>query len=183
MSKAIPCPKCKPTPQSLGIPEKLRDATFASFDIALNPGMDNAVDKCLAVADGATWCALLVGPSGLGKSHLAVAALKERFGYYWEAGALLRNIRELSFGDGHAEEDVLAGWQDGRFLLVVDDLGAEKQTDWAKGTLYSILNARYSQELPTIITTNNPDAIDDRILSRFYAGAVVCKGKDLRRQK
>jgi hypothetical protein len=55
-------------------------------------------------------------------------------------------------------------------------------TDWAASTLYTILNARYQDHLPTIITTNNPGVIDERVLSRYGSGIVDCKGSDIRRR-
>jgi DNA replication protein DnaC len=54
------------------------------------------------------------------------------------------------------------------FLLVLDDLGTENTTPWAREKLYQIVNHRYNERLPTVITTNQPDsAIDERILSRM----------------
>jgi DNA replication protein DnaC len=184
-SRAIPCPKCRPQPESQGLPEDFKHITFDDFMIQLNPGMWDAQERVKAVVNGSEWCAVLAGRPGLGKSMLAACALNETYGYFWEWGALLRNIRELAFGDRGPrlpEEDVLRGWQEGKFLLVLDDVGAEKMTEWASSTLYTILNARYQDKLPTIITTNNPQAIDERVLSRYAKGIVDCKGMDIRRR-
>ncbi len=53
-------------------------------------------------------------------------------------------------------------------LLVLDDLGTESATGWAREKLYQLLNHRYNQELPTIITSNRaPDSLDPRVLSRM----------------
>lgn len=187
-SRAVLCPNCRPVPIAMGIPPRFEDATFDTFDIKLNPSMKPARLQVTNVAAGHSWCALLMGAPGLGKSLLAAGALAAstypKPGYFWEWGALLRNLRQLAFGDGGphlAEEDVLRPWQSIKALLVLDDVGAEKMTEWAAQTLYAILNARYQGKLPTIVTTNNPDAIDERIISRLYEGAVVCKGGDIRR--
>lgn len=185
MAKAIPCPKCSPAPESVGIPDALLGKTWADFDPAINPGMGKALERVRDVAAGREWCALLAGRPGLGKSLLACCALHDRYGHFWEWGALLRNIRELAFGENgphHAEEDVLRAWQTGEFLLVLDDVGAEKMSEWAVSTLYTILSARESKRLPTIITTNNPGSIDERVLSRYSKGIVDCKGSDVRRR-
>jgi DNA replication protein DnaC len=187
IARAEPCPHCYPRLGATGVPDGLAGLRFTDFDLTLNPSMVIALNFCREVAEGERWSALLMGNPGLGKSMLAVAALNERLGgCFWEAGALLRNIRRLAFDDRGPqmpEDFVLDIWQTYRELLVVDDLGAEKQTEWAAGTIYSILNARYQMQLPTIITTNNPDALDDRILSRYAKGAVVCEGRDVRRME
>lgn len=66
-------------------------------------------------------------------------------------------------------------------LMVFDDLGTEKSTDWAAEQMYRILDGRYEGRLPTIITSNAPvDQIDRRIWSRYREGKVVCEGDDMR---
>ncbi len=53
-------------------------------------------------------------------------------------------------------------------LLVLDDLGAQSPTAWAEEKLYQIINFRYVNKLPTVITSNvNPRDIDGRIASRL----------------
>lgn len=60
-------------------------------------------------------------------------------------------------------------------VLVLDDLGAEKDTDWAKETLFQIVNDRYARRSLTIITTNlNPtDAPTGRFWSRVLGDLTV----------
>lgn len=193
VTKRIPCPECRPEPKPYGLPGHLENATFESFNIALNPGMKAAKYACEAVARGDKWCAFLVGDPGLGKSHLAAAALNVRGGAFWEVAALLLNIRNLAFsanGPHYDEEAVIATWENYRQLLVLDDMGQEKHNKspdggpgWVDQTLYTILNARYKDHLPTIITSNYADRIADPILSRYSEGSVVCTGADIRRQK
>lgn len=188
-ARTVPCPACRPVPVAIGLPERVDGKTFDDFNLALNPGMRPALVQVSNVAMGHAWCALLMGAPGLGKTLLAAGALAasthSKPGFFWEWGALLRNIRQLAFGDNGPhlpEEDVLKPWQETPGLLVLDDVGAEKMTEWAAQTLYAILNARYQSRLPTIVTTNNPDAIDERIVSRLYEGAIACRGRDVRRQ-
>jgi DNA replication protein DnaC len=71
--------------------------------------------------------------------------------------------------------------------LVIDDLGAEKSSEWAREILYLIIDKRYSDLLPTIITSNlSPkelaEKLDDRLVSRLMEDAIVIKidGKDHR---
>jgi DNA replication protein DnaC len=185
--KAAPCPSCSPAPQSTGLPAGLASKTFADFDLRLNPEMAIALSRCRAVAEGRVWCAFLMGAPGVGKSLLAVGALAAsvhpRPGRWWNWGDFLRQVRHLAFSESGpqlAEDDVLRPWMDASVLLVLDDVGAEKVSEWTAQTLYAVIDARYQAQLPTIVTTNNPSAIDDRVLSRLYAGAVACKGQDVR---
>lgn len=183
--KSFSCPACTPPLEPIGVPADLQGKTFRDFDLARNPQMEPAYDRVLGIAKQRhdTWCAVLIGDPGLGKSLLAVAALQERWGYFWTWGALQRQIRKLCFSDDGpkvSEEDALQGWQEGQFLLVIDDIGAEKATEWSNGVLFSILNSRYQLKLPTILTTNNIDALEERVLDRYRVGAVVCKGKSQR---
>jgi DNA replication protein DnaC len=72
-------------------------------------------------------------------------------------------------------------------LLVLDDLGVEKTTDWALQTLYVILNNRYTNYRQTIITSNLTleeigNKLGDRIASRIagMCSIIQMKGKDKR---
>ena len=78
-------------------------------------------------------------------------------------------------------------------LLVLDDLGAEKTTEFVEGELYNIINYRYTNKLPTIITSNIPwNELPDkygmngkRIASRIseMCGSFNLNGEDYRRKK
>lgn len=187
VSDVVPCPQCRPPVVApIGVPDGLKAATFENFDLRLNPPAAAAFNQCRKVANGEAWCALLVGPPGRGKSHLAVAALNQRGGAFWETGALLRNMRHLAFGDDgprYPEERVVGTWMEYRPLLVLDDMGADRPTEWSIEILYSILNARYQAQYPTIITSNIGKAIDERTLSRYAVGTVAIEsGQDIRRR-
>ena len=53
-------------------------------------------------------------------------------------------------------------------ILVLDDLGTQSATPWAREKLYQILNHRYNANLPTVITTaNSIDEVDPRVRSRM----------------
>ena len=74
-------------------------------------------------------------------------------------------------------------------ILVVDDIGAEKSSDYTQAVIYSILNRRYESMVPTIITTNLSSgditgSYGSRILSRIASGTVITlDGKDRRLNK
>lgn len=75
-------------------------------------------------------------------------------------------------------------------LLVIDDIGLEKATEWITEQLYLVVNHRYEQLLPTIITSNqSPEDLaklhNEQIASRFKEMSTVVKftGKDRRESK
>lgn len=112
---------------------------------------------------------LLMGDSGIGKTHLAVAALKELIerghtGYFCEYGKLLREIQNSYKPDNETSEMAILRPILGAEVLVIDDLGCIKPSDWVRDTVGYILNHRYveasrdlTQPRCTIITTNFVD--------------------------
>jgi DNA replication protein DnaC len=84
---------------------------------------------------------------------------------------LLRAIRK-GFNQPNDDSDKLVKLTEEAQLLVLDDLGAEKPSDWVREQLYVIINRRYENMLPTIITTNCTtkeliDKIGQRTVSRI----------------
>jgi DNA replication protein DnaC len=116
---------------------------------------------------------LLFGPHGVGKTHLAAGILKEVIrtkgarGYFFETRELLRLVREtFNRGNEETEMDVLAPVLDAD-LLVLDDLGAEKTSEWVQETLGLVVNTRYNARRATIITSNLRDPIDNTDMNSF----------------
>ncbi len=117
---------------------------------------------------------LFVGNSGVGKTHLAIAALKELLnrghsGYFCEYGALLREIQQSYRNETEATESRLLAPILSVEVLVIDDLGCIKPSDWVRDTVGYILNTRYiegSRDLShprcTIITTNYLDRSEEK---------------------
>jgi DNA replication protein DnaC len=102
---------------------------------------------------------LLMGPCGVGKTHLAVAALKNIVtrgysGLFYDYRELLKEIQESYSVESQATEmSVLQPVLDATVLLL-DDFGASKPSDWVRDTVNHILNSRYNAKRATILTTN-----------------------------
>ena len=107
---------------------------------------------------------LLIGAHGVGKTHLAVAVLKAVIrnkgiqGYFYETGELLKLVRDTYASDTN-EMDVLRPVLEAE-LLVLDDLGVEKTSEWVQETLGHVINIRYSERRPTVFTTNLVESED-----------------------
>jgi DNA replication protein DnaC len=145
---------------------------------------------------------LFTGPVGVGKTHLAVSILKglsER-GFsclFYEFGALLKEIQDSYNPNTKTSElGVLTPVLNAE-VLVLDELGASKPTDWVRDTMAHIINVRYNDRKATIFTTNYSDdrpaereeTLEDRIgvrlRSRLFemCKSIDMKGKDYRRFK
>ena len=109
----------------------------------------------------------LIGPPGIGKTHIAVSVLrrvvaeKGARGLFYDVRDLLRMIRSTYNPVVRtAEMDILRPVMDAD-LLVLDDLGAEKPSEWVEETMNLIVNTRYNERRPTIFTTNYEDSPDE----------------------
>ncbi len=110
---------------------------------------------------------LLFGPHGVGKTHLAVGILKACVrskgarAFFFETRELLRLVRDTyNRSVEETEMEILAPLLDAD-LLVLDDLGAERTSDWVQETLGLVVNTRYNARRPTIFTSNLIDLPDN----------------------
>lgn len=110
---------------------------------------------------------LLHGDHGVGKTHLAVALLKDVIrlkgarGLFYETRDLLKLVRDTYTSQSDATElEVLRPVFEAE-LLVLDDVGSEKKSEWVEETLGLVINTRYSERRVTVITTNLQDLTDD----------------------
>ena len=110
---------------------------------------------------------LFMGPCGVGKTHIAVGILRALIlnkgvpGLFVDFRDLLKEIQET-----YNRVNVLSASQIlqpifGVEVLVLDDLGASKPTDWVRDTLAHIINKRYNDEKTTLFTTNFGDQPED----------------------
>jgi len=170
---------------------RFKGRTFSNFDRAKQP---KAYDICKKFADGFQENTgkgiILVGDPGTGKTHLAAAitnyitselGVAVKFGNFVD---ILNDIKR-SF---HSDEDVVRELKK-MPLLVIDDLGKERRSEWSEMILYDVINGRYEDYMPTIITTNlSPRQIEERFgeatFSRIFemCVGVIVQGADVRKE-
>jgi DNA replication protein DnaC len=103
---------------------------------------------------------LLTGSIGVGKTHLAVgilqAVIMERgaSGLFWDYRELLKEVQNSYNQNVQATEMEILRPICKAEVLVLDELGAAKPSEWVWDTVAQVLNSRYNDRLTTIITTN-----------------------------
>ena len=116
---------------------------------------------------------VLSGPSGSGKTHLAAAIVSECVdrgypSFYITAPDLLDHLRSTYNPDSEIPYDDFFNQVRDAPLLVLDDLGAQTGTPWAKEKLDQLLTHRFNNKLPTVIIPIIPlDQLEDRLRTRF----------------
>lgn len=106
---------------------------------------------------------LLMGPCGVGKTHLAVAALTEivlrgHTGLFYDYRELLKQIQDSYNPESNATEMSVLEPVLKTEVVLLDDLGSSKPSLWALETVGHILNTRYNEHRVTLLTTNFLDS-------------------------
>ena len=182
------------------IPEMFSDATLRGY--IKRPGTEEAYavvknyllnrEKNFAAGRGL----ILMGAVGCGKTHLGCAVLNCALedGYHAAYWNVPQQLEMMMYG--HADEDKQMKVLDKAVMaqvLLLDDLGAEKTSSWTQKELVIILDERYRENKPTIITSNLMlkdnelrQSCGDRAYSRLcsdYYQAVALTAADYRREK
>ena len=153
-----------------GIPPRYRKCNFSTFVTYPNEDLLRAIQKARAFAEAFPVVEkglLLIGRPGIGKTHMAVATLREVVlekgarALYFDTRTLLSTIRSTFNPVTRTSEAEVLDRVMGAELLVLDDLGAERTTDWVEDTMNLIVNTRYNDRRPTIFTSNYKDNPDD----------------------
>ena len=161
-------------------PELLNQMTFDTFDVRGNDpdadqrkSLEDALHYAKAYAEFPHGWLTLFGETGVGKTHLAVAIAAERIKtghsvFFALVPDLLDHLRYTFRPDNQLPYDRLFDEVKGTELLLLDGLGQEHTSPWAKEKLYQIIVHRHNAQLPTVITslldfTKEPGPITSRI--------------------
>lgn len=112
---------------------------------------------------------IIIGKSGVGKTHLAAAIANklienDKIVLMGRLTTLLDMIKE-TFKDNTKSENELIELYSNIDMIIIDDLGTEKISSWVLEKLYTIIQNRYENNLPIIITTR----FDKQgLIERFY---------------
>jgi DNA replication protein DnaC len=156
------------------------DKTFQTFDLARGDleaeERDNLRRVCQAARtfaeDPRGWL-VLTGTYGCGKTHLAAAIANHQLAgrhaaLFVVVPDLLDHLRSTFGPQSPISYDKLFEQVRRAPFLVLDDLGTESATAWAKEKLYQLFNYRYNAGLPTVITTAHEiEKLDPRLRSRI----------------
>lgn len=171
------------------IPLRFADRTFESYKAA-TPQQQKALDTCMDYAANfeahakAGRCLLMFGKPGTGKTHLAASIANDVNGFtgktavYRTVGGILQSLKATySSGSAHTEKQIMDGLTTPD-LLIIDEIGATKPTDFELATLFAIVNARYEQILPTAIVSNLmpaelAGAMGERCVDRLREGGAI----------
>src|ERR687893_482486 len=181
-----------------GLSKRMKGYTLANFDHYVSPAATRArikVDDYLKnweenreAGRGLYFC----GGVGTGKTHLAVAVMNELItkkrvpSLFVTVPELLDNLRGAYNDPGRNLDEWMDAVQHAD-LLILDDLGSEKPTDWVRERIFVIVNHRYRESLPTIFTSNiGPkdlaQQLGERTASRIIAMCdwIALEGEDYR---
>ena len=188
--------------EKVKIPRRYENCHFQSYSV-MNPSQERAFRFATKLAmeyPAVERGLLLMGTCGVGKTHLAVSILKaltER-GFsclFYEFGSLLKQIQDSYNPSTQSSElKILANVFEAD-VLVLDEIGASKPTDWVRDTMAHIINTRYNDKKLTIFTTNYLDerkvekdeTLEDRVgvrlRSRLFemCRTVKIEGNDFRK--
>lgn len=149
------------------IPTAYAETTLENYEKRTVEGEKAHAYMITLANDESTQGAYIFGASGLGKTHLAIGLLKKMMergntGLFVVVPELMESLRRClrESGDDFGILQALYNVD----CLVLDDLGAEKATEWVAERLYLVINQRYLSNRMTVITSNfEPDEIEERL--------------------
>ncbi len=154
------------------------------------PGTKEAFDAVLSFVNGGIKPPMLLlnGGPGLGKTYLAIAIgwyfLSEgKSVAYYHAQAFINTLIAAMKPGSEQPPQTLIDFAEKVKLLILDDIGAHNDTEYAGAQLDEIINTRYENQMATVLTSNTLE-ISPRILDRCREGKIaILKGESYRKVK
>jgi len=155
--------------QQARIPKRYKNCSLANFEVHNDSHQDALkISRQFVKNYPAQDVGLLfIGPCGVGKTHLAVAVIRELIETknvpcsFYDFRELIRDIQSTFTPDSNlTESDILAPVFEHE-VLVLDELGAKRTTAWVEETIFYIINQRYNEKKLTIFTSNYLDTEEE----------------------
>lgn len=170
-------------PSTVELPPRFRDRTLDSYR-ADSPTAKRALNDARRLVAGEIKSLVLIGATGVGKTHIAAGvatALDSAYEAAYEEGKdtynrgeterwpsrrtapMWTNVADLIVRmrldmdrplDDREASMLVMRMHRHQSLVILDDLGREKTSDWTGETIYALVNARYEAMLPTLVTSN-----------------------------
>jgi DNA replication protein DnaC len=168
------------------IPKRFKGKTFEQY-IVESPEQQKALDACKEYAFNfdehyaVGRCLILFGNPGTGKTHLAASIADylvtetKHTAIYRSLFSILQAIKNTYGNDAESTEREIFETLESPSLLIIDEIGATKSTEFELATLFALINARYEAQVPTLIISNLDakdlaGAIGDRCVDRLREG-------------
>jgi DNA replication protein DnaC len=170
------------------IPARFAGKTFESYKATTDKQI-KALTVCKGYAENfrdhyaAGRCLMLLGTPGTGKTHLAasiadyVMRTTQSRALYRTVGGILQYIKGSYGSSDYTESQAFAALTKPQ-LLIIDEVGATKPTEFELATLFQIINTRYEEQMPTILVSNlmpkelGP-VLGDRCVDRLREGGGI----------
>lgn len=171
------------------IPKRFQGKTFADY-VATSAGQRKNLKACQQYAkqfrenQEAGRCLLLLGKPGTGKTHLAnaiaghVIVNGNATAVYRTVAGILQHVKgsydsRSEYTEAQAFESLIQP-----NLLIIDEVGATKPTEFEQATLFNIINGRYEEQRPTIVVSNLmpeelPAVLGERCVDRLREGGGI----------
>lgn len=175
--------------------KRFSDRTFGNFDVNRNReayGIATTYAEREDLFESSRNCLILLGDVGTGKTHLAAAitnTLIDR-GIPVLFGTFTEHLQHIKDEFDNASTDTYLSKMKSTPMLVLDDVGKERRSEWTQSILFDVINYRYEHLLPIVITGNFDDSglynyAGNAVASRLneMSIAVHTKGTDYRRTK
>ena len=172
-----------------GIPSRFSNASFETVDVSNKQISEivNKVKKCDLMKirkEEKDPFVLLYGPPGTGKTLFASCLFRLHIVNFhgWtfkfiSVPQLMLEIRDTFSTKSSSELDIIEKYTKPH-LICLDDIGAQKNSEFSSECLYALVDSRYGERKPTIITTNLspselPASIGSRLASRILSGIII----------